>query len=210
MHKMILILSSITICLLEFDLSLIISYNRTRLWVILMKRVSSKKDIFKEVSLHLKNYCMITDIGEITWLIEHYAPVECSKKFDEYTIEEFLIMYKIGRLFDLGVVSKKEAVKLKELYDLKLLIDSKIGDEHRKEIDNFNIYEPNKTRLSNPRLEELKKKSEQIDNLLVKYHLTPEDFELENIFDNLIKSENYNNSHRTEEIENIIKKIKLK
>ena len=167
-----------------------------------METKSSMKDIFSELSFNLKSYFMIKRVGDITSFVEHSAPVKCTKKFDNYTVEDFLIIYKINRLLELGIISDKKAKLLNDLYNMKLRIREYIADEFYKNLDNFGTIK------NNLKIDKLNEQLNEINKILIEYHLTLEDFELKNTFDNLIKSENHDNNYSIQEMKNTLVKVK--
>lgn len=138
-----------------------------------MNNIEKEFDIFEE---GLKVYSKVKKVNSIT---RRFLSEE---EYGNYTIEQFLVLYKLNRMEKLGVVNQNIASTLKEMLDMKRHVATVIGDEAKRA-----MYDPayNATDLS--KLHDIDNK---INNHLKKYHLTIEDISLKDIVDTSIMIEN--------------------
>jgi len=141
---------------------------------------------------YLKAEMEVKNIGDI----RYRTPIDIYE-YDKYKLEEFLIIYKIKRLAELGIISEKMATLLRELYDSKIEIEKQIGEEQlfvsNEEENEYKIF-----------LQKLEEKVQLIDITLNKYNLNPDKFDLINIIDMIIKNQKYDKI-TDEEIVKLIK-----
>lgn len=154
-------------------------------------------DIKKEIYLfekHLKLYTKSIKVHNIT---RNYFSKGIGSEYDDYTIEHFLLLYKLSRMEEIGVVSEKIARDLKEIIDIKTKVGTMIGEEAKKElyIESYKSSD----------LPKLHKMAEAINNHLKNYHLTIDDISLVDMIDLSIKEEN--NINKKEENNIKIKRI---
>ena len=137
------------------------------------------KKEFTSFEKFLKIYMKAFKVRDIS---RNYISKVAGDNYNEYTIEQFLLLYKLNRMEELGVISKTIANDLKGLLDVKKEVNTTIGEEARKQ-----LYDPS---YNSDYLSELHKRSEMIDTELKKYHLTIDDISFEDIIDTIIKEEN--------------------
>lgn len=141
-----------------------------------MSNIKKELNSFEE---YIKVYMKVIKIKSVNY--KYYSKIT-SHEYDDCTIEQFLILYKLNRMKELGVISDAVSDKLNEILSIKNQIDNLIGKEASKV-----LY--SNSNASNS-LEELNKMSETIHNQLKKYHLTTEDLSFADMIDSIIKEEN--------------------
>ncbi len=115
------------------------------------------------------------------------------KEYDEYTVMEFLTLYRIQRLFELNLISKKECDSLIELFEMRQKLLEELVKEQYKNLINlmreFN-NEPVLEEASNDKIDSLREQISGIDCIFKKYHLD-QSINLLKIIDFCIKGEHY-------------------
>ena len=131
---------------------------------------------FASFEKSLKIYMKYIKVRDIT---RNYLSKVTGEDYNTYTIEQFLILYKLNRMEELGVISEKIASDLREILEVKKEVDTLTGKEAKKE-----LYDPS---YKSADLQELHKMSETIYTHLKKYHLTIDDISFEDMIDASIK-----------------------
>ena len=149
----------------------------------------------------LKCRAQITKIGDVIWDHMRSHNVECTDEYNDFTIEEFLVLFKIDYLSNLDIIDKETAESLKKLFMLKLKLEDKLGELTRHE-----LYEEDKVdkEVVNNVLSQIFK----IENLLKKYGLVFEDDDYLRMFLMSAETDNYQGIPSNEEIKELIKEIK--
>ena len=137
------------------------------------------KKEFTSFEKFLKVYTKGIKVRDIT---RNYISKGIGSEYGNYTIEHFLILYKLSRMEELGVVSEKIANDLKEILDIKTKVGIMIGEEAKKE-----LYIESYKSADLPKLHEM---SGIINDHLKNYHLTIDDISLVDMIDAIIKEEN--------------------
>jgi len=140
-----------------------------------MTDIKKEFDTFEE---YLKIHMKVIKVRDIT---RRFFSDTTDHEYDELTIEQFLVLYKLNRMEELGIIKKDVASYLKELLDMKMHIGTIIGEEAKRK-----LYDPS---YNSNDLEKLHKMSETIDKHLKKYHLTIEDINLNEMLESSIKKE---------------------
>lgn len=104
------------------------------------------------------------------------------ENYNEYTIEHFLMAYKLSRMEEFGIINEKIASDLKEMLDMKSHIRTVILEEKKTE-----LYDPSYKSDIIPKLHRI---TETINNQLKRYNLTIDDLSIKDMIDNSIKEEN--------------------
>ncbi len=139
-------------------------------------------DIKKEFTAfekYLKTYMKGMRVRNITRM---YISSADEIDYSNYTIEQFIVLYKLCRMEELGVISREIADNLREILDMKRHIATIIGGEAKRE-----LYEPSYRSVLLPKLH---KTIDTIDSHLKEYHLTIDDINLVDMLDASIKDEN--------------------
>ncbi len=152
-------------------------------------------------------------VGKVNDVFYHaYHDVNTSK-YGSYTIEEFLQLYKINRMFELGAISKEECDNLTILFHTKRKLERKLGDEVSKEMRPEDIYSDRKAYTSKIK-PKLLKEIERIEKEFDKYYLNIDKMELKELIDTIIESEDYDNwlisdIEQLKEVAKEVKRLKL-
>lgn len=141
--------------------------------------MSNIKKEFATFEKNLKIYMSFIKVRNIT---RNYLSETEGNKYNNYTIEQFLLLYKLNRMTEMKVINESVSNKLKELLDIKMQVDNLIGEETRKGL----YIESYKSST----LPELHKMEDIINKELKKYHLTIEDINFQEMIDLSIKTEN--------------------
>ena len=149
----------------------------------------------------LKCRAQITRIGDVIWDHMHSHNVECTDEYNDFTIEEFLVLYKIKYLSNLDIIDKETAESLEKLFMLKLKLENKLGELTRHE-----LYEDGTVddEVVNKVLSQIFK----IEDLLKKYDLVFEDDDYLRMFLISAETNDYQDIPGNEEIKKLIKEIK--
>lgn len=115
-------------------------------------------------------------IGDLKWDFNHFAPVPNINKYDDLTVNQYIIYYKINRMEELGLITKDLRNELIELVNKYLEINVKINKEVYKEM----IDEKYKSNV----LQELLSICYEIKTKLSQYFLDDEKIDLCQIIDN--------------------------
>lgn len=162
---------------------------------------SGQKDTLKIISEKLNTTVLTRRISEL-----YYSnPSSDMEPYKNYTIIEYIQLYKVNRMLELGVISEKEHDLLIEIFSIRKYLNNKLVSELIRESSSENIYiaedkkyhSKNKTLLSNS--------IKTIDEILDKYHLYISPFKLERLIDYTIKGEvgNYQDIHHEEQLESV-------
>ena len=134
---------------------------------------------FNSFERFLKIYIKGMKVRNIT---RNYLSRPSERGYNDYTIEEFLILYKLSKMEEMGVISDKKATDIKEILDIKRQVDARTIEEAKRE-----MYEETYRSRDLP---ELNKLSATINNYLKKYHLTIDDMNFTEMIETSIKKEN--------------------
>lgn len=163
--------------------------------------MDEKEELINMIGEYLCIYFSTETIGNLKYNIGHYSKVPNIRKYDELTIGQLFVFYKIDRLEALDIITKDLANNLRQLYDLYLTINEKIGEEACKEIWNND-------KQQNDILQTLHNKSDQIEFLLRRYHLVINETHLFNMMDIIFENEKYEKMDNNKEQKIIIKLLK--
>ena len=144
---------------------------------------SETSEVMNLVSVNYNTIFSSSHIGTMRKEALHYYPATRVDKFDEYTVVEFFILYKIDKMVALGNIDSKAAELLKKLVDFKKQIEVKV-----RKYD----YEKLMKKDKSPDSEEislLRAKIEEIDEILKSYNLTIGRFNFDQIITSVILAE---------------------
>lgn len=136
------------------------------------------KKEFISFEKYFKIYIKTTKVRDIT---RNYISTP-TYDYDDYTIEQFLILYKLNRMEEIGIINETIANDLKGILDMKRHVGAIIEEETKKE-----LYVLSYKSTDLPKLHKMVK---TIDNHLKKYHLTPDDISFKDMLDASVKAEN--------------------
>ena len=175
-----------------------------------MAKNTDKDNILDLIELELNWMFLGRNIGEERYNIERNtnAPVEYTREYDEYTFLEYLVFYKMNRLFELGKISEKQRNLLGELYCESFRIMSESSKLLQDDWDNETHLHKKEISLLNDRVEE-------IYAILAKFNLLPSsdlfpEVNLKDIIDKIINTEDYSKTISDSKLDNVLKKIKTK
>ena len=161
------------------------------------------KDTLKQISEKLNTTVLTRRISEI-----YYNSYKSDiVPYKDYTIIEYIQLYKTNRMLELGIIQEKEYNYLIELYATRKYLNNKLVSELIRESSSDNIYIHEDERYVSKIKSTLTSSIRNIDEVLEKYHLNFTPFNLEELVDNIIKGEELNYTP-LEELESIAKKIK--
>lgn len=140
-------------------------------------------------------------IGDVIYDHMRSHIVDCTDEYNDYTIEEFLVLFKIKYLENIEKIDKDTAESLEKLFLLKLKLEDKLGELTRHE-----LYEKNKVdeEVVNNVFVELHK----IDNVLEKYGLVFEDDDYLRMFLLSAETNIHQDIPKNEDIKKLLKEIK--
>ena len=140
-------------------------------------------------------------IGDVIYDHMRSHIVDCTDEYNDYTIEEFLVLFKIKYLENIEKIDKDTAESLEKLFLLKLKLEDKLGELTRHE-----LYEKNKVdeEVVNNVFVELHK----IDNVLEKYGLVLHDDDYLRMFLITAEKDEYLDIPKNEDIKKLLKEIK--
>jgi len=140
-------------------------------------------------------------IGDVIKDHMGFHNVDCTNEYDNYTVEQFLVLFKIDYLEYLKVIDEETSVSLKNLYLYRLELNRKMGDIAYK-----NMYE--ESIINKNKIQTLYEKVLKIDQLLSKYHLLINNDDYEMLFFTSIEKDKYENLSNSKEIKKLMKELK--
>ena len=162
------------------------------------------KETLSFVSDYISSSVIKSEIKKIKdEMSEYYDNIKFDNKYDGYTIEEILMLYKITRLRELNIVSEETALHLKELLYLRIEIDKEIW---KQSITGAVYIFLEKNYIS--KLPELQKKREIIDTELRKYSLFIDINEITSFIDYSVKNRIYPTEEREKELKETLKLVR--
>lgn len=156
-------------------------------------------NIFDLINSELNIGFLEKKIGDARYKYERYVPVEITNEYDNYTILDYLVLYKINRMFQLGKISESQRDLLINLFNLKMELEKKyndclLGGEADLILDQILL----------------------IEEKLAKFDLIPAptndevEFKIEDIIDRLIVASDCKNVPNNSELEATIKRVREK
>ena len=159
------------------------------------------EQILELIISSLKSRSEITRIGDVIWDHMHFHNVECTNEYNDYTIEEFLVLFKIKYLENIEKIDKDTAESLEKLFLLKLKLEDKIGELTRRE-----LYEHDK--VNEDDVNNVFTELHKIDNVLEKYGLIFHDDDYLRMFLITAEKDEYIDIPKNEDIKKLLKEIK--
>lgn len=148
-----------------------------------MEAVSKDNDALRLISDKLNMTVLNRSMREICY---SHPELEAYK---DYSIMEYIQLYKTSRMFELGVISEYEYESLIELFATRKYLNSKLVSELINESASHNIYIPMEERYISKNKATLAKSITQIDELLRKYNLNSSQIDLKSLIDYTIQGE---------------------
>jgi len=161
------------------------------------------KDTLKQISEKLNTSVLTRRISEI-----YYNSYKSDIiPYKDYTIMEYIQLYKANRMLELGVIQEKEYNYLIELFASRKYLNNKLVSELIRESSSDNIYIYEGERYVSKTKSTLINSIKDIDEILEKYHLNFTPLDLEELVNSVIKGEELNYTP-LEELESTTKKVK--
>ena len=142
----------------------------------------------------------VTRISDVIWEHMHSHYVECTNEYNDYTIEQFLVLFKIKYLKDVEIIDECTADSLEKLFSLKIKLENKLGELARNE-----RYEDGK--VDEEALNNVLFRLNKINNVLNKYGLVFENNDYLKMFLASVETINYQDIPKNEDIKELIKKL---
>ena len=159
------------------------------------------EEILGIILTSLKSKIEVTRISEVLWDCMHSYSVECTHEYNDYTVEEFLVLYKIKYLKSLGIIDNETTESLEDLFSLKQTLENKLGELTRHE-----LYE--KGMVDEKAVDNVLLGLEKIEEVLNKYGIVFEEDDYLRMFLAPVHEINYQDIPKCEEIKSLIKEIK--
>lgn len=153
--------------------------------------MNNKSSILNLVRDYVKILFSSKKIGDLKYELQEVINIPRGNKYNDYTLEQFLCLYKIDQLMEYRIISSSIANKLCELFDAKIKVRNKIGNLLANEVlcegNNF------KSNMGNyaHQIKLLEQKEKEIDDILEKYQLVIKDEDYLKIFLNLLTESEY-------------------
>jgi len=139
-------------------------------------------------------------------IMGYYAETDFPTEYDDYKFIDYLVFYKIDRLYELKKISKNEQELLKELYNIRLELIDKEGELIYDDFhNNTHIHDDERTILHSEIL--------KINKRFAKYNIVLSDgsfsdIKVEEIIDKVIATEDYTNKPSDKELDSFVKSLK--
>ena len=130
--------------------------------------------------------------------------------YKDYSIMEYIQLYKTSRMFELGAISEREYESLIELFATRKYLNSKLVSELINESASHNIYIPMEERYVSRNKAILAKSIAQIDDLLGRYNLNSSQVDLKSLIDYTVQGETQQKTPlpNQEELETVTKRMR--
>ena len=122
------------------------------------------------------------------------------ERFKDYTLTDFLTLYKIKLLAENKIISKEQASGLIKLFKEKIKVERVINAEVEKEMSNSNYKSKQKVLLGFVK--------DKIDKEIEKTNIPIGDIKLESILLDMISKQDYSSIPKAEEIDEKLKSLK--
>lgn len=161
---------------------------------------SKMEQILDLIISSLKCRTEVTRISDVIWehMRSHY--VECTNEYNNYTIEEFLILFKIKYLKDIKMIDDCTADSLEKLFSSKIILENKLGELIRHE-----RYEDGK--VDDEDVKNVLFRLNKIEDVFKKYGLVFENNDYLKMFLASVETINYQDIPKNEDIKELIKKL---
>ena len=173
---------------------------------------SLPKDTLNKISERLNAMVLTRRIAEM-YYNSNNIDIE---PYKNYTIIEYIQLYKTNRMLELGVINEKEHNCLMELFAIRKYLNNKLVSELIRESSSENIYIYEDKRYVSKNKKILSSSIQKIDEELSKYNLNMTPLELEKLIDYSILGEkaDYQNTYLTdlnelESLTNQMRELKL-
>lgn len=162
---------------------------------------SKMEQIFELLTNSLMVDARNKKIGDVIKENEGKHNYPCTNEYDSYTIEQFIVLYKIKYLNYLAIIDDETAKTLEKLYLYRIELNRRMGD-----LAYNDLLKDNKK--NEQKIQSLYEKVRKIDFVLDKYHLLVQDKDCDLSFYISIENADYSNILSSDEIKEAIKEIK--
>ena len=161
---------------------------------------SKMEQIFELITSSLLNNARNKKIGEVIKENEGKHNYPCTNEYDCYTIEQFIVLYKIKYLNYLAIIDDETTKTLEKLYLYRIELNRSMGDLAYEDLLKDN-------KKNEQKIKSLYEKVNKIDLVLNKYHLLVQDNDYDISFYTSIENADYSNSMSSDEIKALIKEL---
>ena len=162
---------------------------------------SKMEQIFELLTNSLMVDARNKKIGDVIKENEGKHNYPCTNEYDSYTIEQFIVLYKIKYLNYLAIIDDETTKTLEKLYLYRIELNRRMGD-----LAYNDLLKDNKK--NEQKIQSLYEKVRKIDFVLDKYHLLVQDKDCDLSFYISIENADYSNILSSDEIKEAIKEIK--
>ena len=162
---------------------------------------SKMEQIFELITSSLLNKARNKKIGEVIKENEGKHNYPCTNEYDSYTIEQFIVLYKIKYLNYLAIIDDETTKTLEKLYLYRIELNRSMGDLAYEDLLKDN-------KKNEQKIKSLYEKVNKMDLVLNKYHLLVQDNDYDISFYTSIENADYSNSMSSDEIKALIKELK--
>ena len=161
---------------------------------------SKMEQILELIIISLNSEAKNKKIGDLINNLRLNHNVECSDLYNDYTINEFIVLFQINYLNNIGIIDKETEDFLRKIIFLKKELNKRIEcmAYNNMFIEKKHNYQE---------IQYLRSKIDKIDEILSKYHLLINDDDYERLFITSIEKDDYQNIANKEEIRKLIKEI---
>lgn len=161
---------------------------------------SKMEQIFELITSSLLNNARNKKIGEVIKENEGKHNYPCTNEYDSYTIEQFIVLYKIKYLNYLAIIDDETTKTLEKLYLYRIELNRSMGDLAYEDLLKDN-------KKNEQKIKSLYEEVNKIDLVLNKYHLLVQDNDYDTSFYTSIENADYSNSMSSDEIKALIKEL---
>ncbi len=157
-------------------------------------------EILELLNYGLKLFMAGNTIGGINYELDNFKSEKDIERFKDYTLSDFLTLYKIKLLAENKTISKEQAINLIKLFKEKVKVERVINSEEAKEMANPNYKSKQKVLLGFVK--------DKIDEEIKKTNIVVGDLDLKNILIETIENEDYSQIPSAKELEEKLKNLK--
>ena len=150
-------------------------------------------EILELLNYGLKLFMAGNTIGRINYELDNFKSEKDIERFKDYTLSDFLTLYKIKLLAENKTISKEQAINLIKLFKEKVKVERVINSEVEKEMANPNYKSKQRVLLGFVK--------DKIDEEIKKTNIVVSDLDLKNILIETIKNEDYSQIPSAKELE---------
>jgi len=157
-------------------------------------------EILELLNYGLKLFMAGNTIGGINYELDNFKSEKDIERFKDYTLSDFLTLYKIKLLAENKTISKEQAINLIKLFKEKIKVERVINAEVEKEMANPKYKSKQKVLLGFVK--------DKIDEEIKKTNIVDDDLNLKNILIGIVENKDYSNIPSAKEIEEKLRLLK--